>query len=169
LPTFPIKPATIAAVACVAALAGPSVAGAAICGPDATTDPAVSGTARAEAATHCLINSARAIRGLWALGGNPYLYNPAVAHSVDMAHMGVQSHVGSDGSTNVQRLVGYTDFMSAWGVAENIHSGPRMTPYQAVYGGLPGFTSWMQSALLHRRVRLGKPQVGPRSLGGRPP
>jgi uncharacterized protein YkwD len=151
VPTFPLKPAIVAAVIGLAALAGPSVAGAAICA-DQDGDPAVIGHARAETATHCLINAARSMQSTFAgntlppLSGNPYLYNPAVAHSADMAGMGQVTHAGSDGSTPDHRMAGYASFMfpGKWGWGENVAGGTHMTPYQAVFAGiLPYVAGWM--------------------------
>jgi uncharacterized protein YkwD len=164
--TFPLKRAAIAAFVCLAALAAPAVAGATC--PDADANPAVIGTARVETATHCLINETRAQQrikliglglssaGLQALSGNPFLYNPAVAHSASMAQAGLQAHTVPGESPPDQRLAGYGNFMLQWAWGENITSGPAMTPRQAVYGlhnATINITGWLESTL-HRANML---------------
>ncbi len=89
-----------------------------------------------------LVNQERMMNGLAPLAIHPALRNAALAHSQDMSTNDFVGHVGSDGSTFVERLVraGYANITAA---GENIAAG---------YGS-PGavFDAWMSSAS-HRAI-----------------
>ncbi|WP_231988630.1 CAP domain-containing protein [Mycobacterium sp. 1274761.0] len=58
------------------------------------------------------INATRAANGCGPVAPNPELTASATRHATDMLHNGVREHVGSDGSTVVQRATdaGYTPY-----------------------------------------------------------
>ena len=139
-------PLTLAA--CAACLLGP-VAAASAC--DDTSSPPTRATlARARAATLCLINAARAKRGLDRLGTTTSLTRAASAHSRDMAAHDFFSHDSPGGSTPKQRIAGagYLDGATSWSIGETIAwgSGSMASPASIV-------RSWLQSPG-HREILL---------------
>ncbi|MDX1887223.1 CAP domain-containing protein [Mycolicibacterium sp. 120270] len=85
------------------------------------------------------INATRAANGCGPVSPNPQLTASAARHARDMLDNGVQSHIGSDGSSLVQRVsdAGYTPYAQ---VGEIVYwtTDPRSAPGAAV-------TWWMNS------------------------
>lgn len=85
------------------------------------------------------INATRVINGCGPVAANPQLTASAVRHANDMLENGVRGHIGSDGSSLVQRVVdaGYTPY-AALGEVVFWSSGSGSAPAAAV-------TWWMNS------------------------
>jgi uncharacterized protein YkwD len=90
-----------------------------------------------------LINNARAAQGLKALKMNASLRSAAREHSADMACHNFVSHIGSNGTTNLDRILAYGYNPSWWG--ENIYKGWNTTPQQA-------FEWWMNSTPHYQNI-----------------
>jgi uncharacterized protein YkwD len=94
-------------------------------------------------ASVCLMNKARAERGLRALKVNRRLARAAAAHSEDMVEKGYFSHYSRSGGNIVSRLrrTGYLRGARAWAVGENLAwgSGWRSTPRSI-------WRAWMRSS-----------------------
>jgi uncharacterized protein YkwD len=156
------------AVCAAACLLGP-VATASACAGTGTA-PTRATLTRAQGATLCLINVARAQRGLSRLGATTALARAAGAHSRDMAVRDFFSHTSPGGLTPAQRVdrTGYLDGVSRWTVGETIAwgSGRSASPAAIV-------RSWLRSPdhraiLLDARyedvgigIAVGDPQGGP--------
>jgi uncharacterized protein YkwD len=95
---------------------------------------------RAADATTCLINQARAQRGLGALRSAGALERAAGAHSRDMLRRDFFSHSSPSGSTPQQRIdrTGYLAGARSWAIGETIAwgSGGLATPASIVRGWL---------------------------------
>jgi uncharacterized protein YkwD len=117
-------------------------------GADVPPDSAT--TARATAATLCLINEARQARGLVALRTSGSLRRAARGHSLSMVSGSYFSHGDPDGATPVTRLraAGYIPSAGRWRIGETIAWGTpdRATPAAIV-------RAWMRSPP-HRRELL---------------
>jgi uncharacterized protein YkwD len=116
---------------CVAAM---TVFGSALAGVPAQADGGDQG-----GAVLSQINATRAANGCGPVAANPQLTASAERHAEDMLANGVGDHIGSDGSSFVQRVTdaGYTQYADLgeivfWG------TGSAGTPANAV-------TSWMNS------------------------
>jgi uncharacterized protein YkwD len=85
------------------------------------------------------INATRVANGCGPVAANPQLTASAARHANDMLRNGVQGHIGSDGSSLVQRVVdaGYTPY-AALGEVVFWSRGSGSTPAAAV-------TWWMNS------------------------
>jgi uncharacterized protein YkwD len=133
---------------CAACLFGPAAVAAAC--DDASTPPTRSTIDRARSATLCLINSARAKRGLGRLGTTGSLARAASAHSRDMAEHGFFSHDSPAGTTPKDRIAGagYLAGATSWAIGETIAwgSGDLATPSSIV-------RSWLRSPG-HRAILL---------------
>lgn len=99
-----------------------------------------------------LINNARLAQGLYPYVLNPALNAAAQRHSDDMAATGQVSHTGSDGSSDVQRILeaGYGAYAFGPRVGENIYGGPGQADVP--------FNAWMDTPgartnLLHDKYR----------------
>jgi uncharacterized protein YkwD len=139
-------PLTLAA--CTACLLGP-VAVASACD-DASSPPTRATIARARAATLCLINAARAERGLGRLGTTSSLTRAASVHSRNMAMHDFFSHDSPAGSTPKERIAsaGYLDGASSWAIGETIAWGRgRMASPSSIV------RSWLESPG-HRAILL---------------
>jgi uncharacterized protein YkwD len=112
------------AAVCAAACLLTPVAAALACAGSATAPTRVT-VPSAQSATLCLINSARAQRGLSRLSATSSLARAASAHSRDMAIRDFFSHDSPDGSTPAQRIgdVGYLAGASTWTIGETIGWG----------------------------------------------
>jgi uncharacterized protein YkwD len=139
-------PLTLAA--CAACLCGP-VAVASACD-DASSPPTRATLDSARSATLCLINEARAKRGLSRLDAAPSLVRAASAHSRNMATNDFFSHDSPGGSTPKQRIAsaGYFEGASSWAIGETIAwgSGGSAAPSSIV-------RSWLRSPG-HRAILL---------------
>lgn len=91
-----------------------------------------------------LINQARATNGLTTVSMNSQLSAAALAHSTDMACNGFVDHVGSDGSTWLDRVAeqGYANAALA---RENIYVGDP-----AFGGTAQGAFEWWMNSQVHR-------------------
>jgi uncharacterized protein YkwD len=99
-----------------------------------------------------LVNKTRLSQGLYPYVINPELTAAAQRHSDDMAATGQISHTGSDGSSDVQRILdaGYGAYEFGPLVGENIYGGPG--------GAQAPFNAWMDTPgaranLLHEKYR----------------
>lgn len=112
------------AAAAFAALALAPPAGAAAC-PDAGSDPAAIGPARAAAATVCLVNHERRMRGLHPLRLDWRLSYAARRYAQAMVRHGFFDHVSPGGSTLTARVrrSGYLRQARGWRLGENIAWG----------------------------------------------
>jgi uncharacterized protein YkwD len=126
--------ACAAALTCAAALGAPTAHAATSCGAAADQVPMATTIAQANAATICLINNERQVRGLVNLTSNQALFDGANRHTRDMVARHFLSHTGSDGSTPLSRLKPYYTGFSSWSVGEIIYSGigSSGTPRKAV-------------------------------------
>src|SRR5689334_15653033 len=92
---------------------------------------AAGGLVEREAALLGLINDYRAANGIRPLATQAQLIAAAERHSADEAARGYSDHVGSDGSSDIQRIeqAGYTNWAA---YAENLHwnssSGSATSP-----------------------------------------
>jgi uncharacterized protein YkwD len=134
--------------ASVASLLGPAASASACAGAGAR--PTNATLDRATDATVCLINQARAQRGLGALRAAGALDRAARAHSRDMVRHDYFAHGSPSGSTPQQRIdrTGYLDGARSWAVGETIAwgSGGLATPASIVRG-------WLRSSG-HRAILL---------------
>jgi uncharacterized protein YkwD len=139
-------PLTLAA--CAACLLGPAAVASAC--DDASTPPTRATLDDARSATLCLINEARAKRGLGRLGTTASLIRAASAHSRDMAIHDFFSHDSPGGSTPKARIAGagYLDGASSYAIGETIAwgSGGLASPSSIV-------RSWLRSPG-HRAILL---------------
>jgi uncharacterized protein YkwD len=139
-------PLTLAA--CAACFLGPAAVASAC--DNASTAPTRATIADARSATLCLINEARAKRGLGRLGSASTLVRAAAAHSRDMAANDFFSHDSPAGSTPKQRIAGsgYLSGASSWAIGETIAwgSGGLASPSAIV-------RSWLRSPG-HRAILL---------------
>jgi uncharacterized protein YkwD len=133
---------------CAACLFGPAAVAAAC--DDASTPPTRATIDRARSATLCLINAARAKRGLGRLGTTSSLTRAASAHSRDMAAHDFFSHDSPAGTTPKDRIAGagYLAGATSWAIGETIAwgSGDLATPSSIV-------RSWLRSPG-HREILL---------------
>ncbi len=85
------------------------------------------------------INAARAANGCGPVAANPQLAASAARQANDMLVNGAQGHIGSDGSSFVQRITdaGYLSYVKLGEVVFS-STGPGGTPFAAVAG-------WMNS------------------------
>lgn len=104
--------------------------------------PTAANKAKIERATLCLLNRARAQRGLPKLRASRVLKRAARKHSANMDRRDFFSHVSPGGATVLHRVraVGYLASASSFSVGENIAwgSGGRATP-RAIH------RAWMRS------------------------
>jgi uncharacterized protein YkwD len=125
-------PLTLAA--CAACLLGPAAVASAC--DDASESPTRDTVGRARSATLCLINEARAKRGLPRLGTTGSLTDAATAHSRNMVANDFFSHSSPGGSTPKARIAaaGYLDGASSWAIGETIAwgSGASASPASIV-------------------------------------
>jgi uncharacterized protein YkwD len=139
-------PLTLAA--CAACLLGPAAVASAC--DNASTPPTRATIDDARSATLCLINEARAKRGLGRLGTTAALARAASAHSRDMAIHDFFSHDSPGGSTPRARIAaaGYLEGASSWAIGETIAwgSGGLASPSSIV-------RSWLRSPG-HRAILL---------------
>jgi uncharacterized protein YkwD len=143
----------------LAALAGPSAATARSHGPqgcaDASRAPQQVGTRAAGRAVLCLLNRARAARGLRPLRSHPRLRRAATRHSQQMARARFFSHTTPSGASFATRVrrAGYGRGARGWALGENIAWGAakRATPAAIVRDWLrsPGH----RANILDRRFR----------------
>jgi uncharacterized protein YkwD len=133
---------------CAACLFGAAEAARACTG--ATSAPSSATLARAQSATLCLINAARAQRGLSRLGPTAALARAAGAHSRDMAVRDFFSHDSPGGLTPAQRIdrAGYLDGASRWSIGEAIAWGAGSSASPAAI-----VRSWLHSPP-HRAILL---------------
>jgi uncharacterized protein YkwD len=138
-----------------AAVAAPSVAGAASCS-GADSSPAELGQTATVDITLCLLNEERASRGLDALRADSKLRRAADGHAGDMVAKHYFNHDSKSGATFVTRIkrTGWTRSRRSWTVGENIGygSGSYATPRSMVKG-------WMDSSghrknILARQFRM---------------
>jgi hypothetical protein len=99
-----------------------------------------------------LINNARLVQGLPPYVISAELATAAQRHSDDLAATGQVGHTGSDGSSDVQRVLdaGYSPYEFGPVVGENVYGGPG--------GAEVPFSAWMgtpaaRSNLLHAKYR----------------
>jgi uncharacterized protein YkwD len=139
-------PLTLAA--CAACLLGPAAVASAC--DNASSPPTRATIDDARSATLCLINEARAKRGLGRLGTTSSLARAASAHSRDMAANDFFSHDSPGGSTPKARIAaaGYLAGASSWAIGETIAwgSGGLASPSSIV-------RSWLRSPG-HRAILL---------------
>jgi uncharacterized protein YkwD len=142
-------------LALTAAVAAPSVAGAATCS-GADRSPAELGQSATIQTTLCLLNNERASRGLSKLRADSKLRRAADGHADDMVAKHYFDHDSKSGATFVTRIkrTGWTRSRRSWTVGENIGygSGSYATPASMVQG-------WMKSTghrenILARQFRM---------------
>lgn len=142
-------------LALTAAVAAPSVAGAASCS-GADRSPAALGQSATIRTTLCLLNKERASRGLSKLRADSKLRRAADGHAGDMVAKHYFDHDSKSGATFVTRIkrTGWTRARRSWTVGENIGygSGSLATPKSMVKG-------WMHSSghranILARQFRM---------------
>jgi uncharacterized protein YkwD len=158
-----------------AVLALPAAATAAP-GPCANADlmPTAANGPQVRAATLCLLNRERTIRGRRALRHDGQLRKVAQGYSGEMVRERFFDHVGRDGSTFTGRVHGRTTYLRTaghWSLGENLYwgSGERATPRESVDG-------WMHSAghrhnILNpgfRDIGIGIAIGAPEDVGGEP-
>ena len=129
-------------VALTAAVAAPSVAGAATCS-GANSTPAELGQGATVQTTLCLLNQERASRGLGKLRADAKLHRAADGHADDMVAKKYFDHDSKSGASFTTRIkrTGWTRSRCSWTVGENIcwGSGSLATPASMVDG-------WMKSS-----------------------
>jgi uncharacterized protein YkwD len=142
-------------LALTAAVAGPSVAGAATCS-GADSSPAELGQSATVQTTLCLLNNERASRGLSKLRADSKLGRAADGHADDMVAKQYFDHDSKSGASFTTRIkrTGWTRSRRSWTVGENIGwgSGSYATPAAMVQG-------WMKSSghrenILARQFRM---------------
>jgi uncharacterized protein YkwD len=110
--------------------------------PDADTLPTAQNTALIRAATLCLLDEQRALRGLPGLRPQEELAQAADAQSADMVHRRFFDHVTPDGHSFLDRIVatGYLRPAGSWALGENLAwgTGQDSSPRQVV-------AAWMAS------------------------
>lgn len=139
-----LRLAVFAVLAC-GLLVGPLTADSVAAAPcrDTSMRPGEASERALSQATVCLLNRARAKRGLRGLQIDARLSKAARAHSRDMVRKHYFSHVSRGGKDVVDRLTrtGYLGGARSWTVGENIAwgAGSRSTPSEIV-------SAWMHSA-----------------------
>jgi uncharacterized protein YkwD len=133
---------------------------------DTDLQPTAANLATVAEATLCLLNGARADRGLAQLRLNDRLQRAALHHGGDMVAHSYFAHVGRDGSQPAQRIraSGYLSSGGAWHIGENLAwgTGELATPKKIM-------AAWMASPghranILQRDYR----EVGFGVIGGNP-
>lgn len=145
-----LAPLALSCLAFALPAAAPAAAAAAACA-NADLVPTASNGAQVRAATLCLINRERTMRGRRALRHDGQLRKVAESYSRQMVRHSFFDHVGPDGSTLRSRITGRTTYLrraASWSLGENLYwgSGDRATPAESVDG-------WMHSPG-HRRNML---------------
>jgi uncharacterized protein YkwD len=143
-------------LAVTAAVAAPSVAGAAASCSGAQRSPAELGQSATIRTTLCLLNNERASRGLGKLRADSKLRRAADRHAGDMVAKRYFDHDSRTGASFVTRIkrTGWTRSRRSWTLGENIGygSGSYATPKAMVQG-------WMNSSghrknILARQFRM---------------
>jgi uncharacterized protein YkwD len=138
---------------------------------NATLMPGTSNLATVADATLCLLNDARADRGLSTLRPNDRLRRAALGHGNDMVAHRYFAHVGRNGSQPAERIraAGYLSAPGQWRIGENLAwgTGELATP-QAI------MNAWMNSPghranilqPAYREIGFGVLAGNPSSAGG---
>lgn len=131
-------PALAIVLAGTLAVAAPAAEAATCPGADQPVASSIDGS---RAATLCLINNERGMRGVRPLTSQPLLDAAATSYSQAMVAQRFFDHVSPTGETLERRLASYVSAGASWEIGENIAwgEGPYATPAAIV-------DSWMQSA-----------------------
>lgn len=126
--------------------------------------PAVASVPAAKSATLCLLNDARATRGLAPLSGERTLDAAAHDYSQAMVQQRFFGHVSPGGQTINARLAGYVASARRWAIGENLAwgEGTLATPAAIVRG-------WMASPSHRDNILNGAfDEIGIGIVGGTP-